>query len=164
MARKGERRLVVLDGSPTGAPVLDGALTVLSARGRPWAAFSCIPKIWKPVASATQDALIHRGAITRDGPFGGNRTTLSIADEHQHREAVFRLDTAWLKPDSVTDPRSGAFVDLLRNAGERFNRGAQHETVISREWYPAEVRDTVATILEAERLTTSASSGTGYEG
>lgn len=164
LARKEARKLVVLDDRPTGVPTLDSALEPMVRRGRPWYPFYCIRKLCGPVSRATQDVLIERGAIRREGRAGGLKTTLWIADEPQHRASVHRLDTAWLNPGAVTDPRSGAFVDLLRNAGERFSRGAGRDPVIAWEWYPEEVRDTVAAILDAERTTTSASSGTGYEG
>ena len=163
LARTGVRNLVV-DDRPTGVPTLDSALEPFAARGKSWSAFSCVKKLCKPVVRETQDTLIRRGAIRRNGRFDGFKTTLSIADEPQYRASVHRLDTAWLNHGAVADPRSGAFVDLLRNAGERFSRGAEGEPVIVWEWYPEEVRDTVVTILEAERITTSASSGTGYEG
>lgn len=163
-ARKNVRRLVVLDESPTGVATLDSALAALVERGKPWAAYSCLKRLVGPVSRATQDALIGRGAISRDGRPGGIRTTLTVADERQKRDATHRLDTAWLNPEAVTDARSGAFVDLLRNASERFSRGAQHEPVVRWDWYPEGVRETVLGILEAERVTASASSGTGYEG
>lgn len=163
-ARKDVRKLVTLDDRPTGVDSLDSALELLADRGKPWAAFSCVNKLSTPVARATQEALIRRGAIRRNGTVGGIRTTLSIADEAQHRAAVFRLDTAWLKPETVTDPRSGAFVDLLRSADQRFSRGAEREPIVKWNWYPEAVRDTVSTIFATERVTTSASSGTGYEG
>lgn len=164
LARKNTRQLTILDDRPTGVGTLDIALDQLVARGKPWAAFSCLKKLSKLVARETQELLIRRGAIQRDGRFGGIKTTLSIADEQQYRAAVYRLDTAWLKAETVTDPRSGALVDLLRNAGQRFSRGAEREPAIKWDWYPDGVRDTVETILEAERVTTSASSGTGHEG
>jgi hypothetical protein len=164
LARPGVRNLTVLNDTPTGVPTLDSALVPLAARGKPWSAFSCLKKLAEPVARETQEALIRRGAISRSGRFDGFKTTLSIADEQQYRAAVYRLDTAWLKPEAVTDARSGAFVDLLRNAGEQFSRGASRDPVIQWEWYPESVRDTVATILDAEQITTSASSGGGYEG
>lgn len=164
MARKDIRKLIVLDGTPTGVPTLDRALERLVARGKRWDTFSCVKKISTAVARETQETLIRRGAILRIDKAGGLRSALSIADEEQYRAAVYRLNAAWLNPDAVTDSRSGAFVDLLRNASERFSRGADQEPVIKWEWYPAAVRDTVAAILQAERITASASSGTGYEG
>ena len=164
LARAGVRNLVVLDDRPTGVSTLDSVLERFAARGKPWSAFSCVKRLCRPVVRETQDTLIRRGAIRRNGRFGGLKTTLSIVDESQYRASVYRLDTAWLNPGAVTDPRSGAFVDLLRNAGRQFSRGAEGEPVIVWEWYPEEVRDTVAAIFEAERITTSASSGTGYEG
>lgn len=164
LARKDVRRLTVIDDRPTGVSTLDNVLAALVDRGKPWAAYSCLKKLLRPVARETQDALLRRGAIARDGKFGGLKTTLTVADGQQHRDAVQRLDTAWLNPEGVTDARSGAFVDLLRNAGERFSRGAQHEPTVRWDWYPEGPRQTVIAILEAERITASASSGTGYEG
>lgn len=164
LARKDVRRLTVLNDRPTGVRPLDAALTALSDHGKPWAAYSCVKKLMQPVARETQDALLRRGAIARDGKFGGLKTTLTISDEQQHRDALQRLDKAWLGLEQVTDARSGAFIDLMRNAGERFSRGAQHEPVVRGNWYPDGVRETVAAILEAERIAASASSGTGYEG
>src|SRR5690606_14986079 len=164
LARKDVRRLVVLDERPTGVATLDSALAPLVSRGKPWTAYSCLKKLVPAVSRTTQDALIARGAMARDGSFGGLRTTLTVADEQQQREAIQRLDTAWLRPEAVTDARSGAFVDLVRNASERFSRGAQHEPVVKWSWYPEDVRETIAGILDAERITASASSGTGYEG
>src|SRR5690606_38299973 len=120
------------------------------------------------VASATQDALIARGAIARSGPFGGLKSALSIVDERQYRAAVARLDSAWLRPESVTDVRSAAFVDLLRNSPPSFNRGAhlphgtQNAPLIGREWCPSEIRDTLVGTFQAQRAATGV--GTGHEG
>lgn len=168
MARKDVRKLTVISEEPVGVTALDAALKAVVAKGKPWNAYSSLRKIWRPVASATQDALIARGAIARSGPFGGLKSALSIVDERQYRAAVARLDAAWLRPESVTDVRSAAFVDLLRNSPPSFNRGAQlpHGTqnapLIEREWYPSEIRDTLVGIFQAQRAATGV--GTGYEG
>ena len=81
---------------------------------------------------------------------------LAVGDE--------KLRQGHLEVAAVTDPRAGALVDVMRNAGEPFNRHSGLEPVIRWEWYPPEFRETVHAILDAERVATSASSGTGWEG
>ena len=163
-ASRNARKLIVVDATPTGDAALDSVLAVMTAKDAPWSAHKCLKAIWRPVSGAVQDALIHRGVVSRAGKFGSSVAHLTIEDDQARRAAVHRLDTAWLHPDAVADPRAGAFVDLLRNAGEPFNRRRELEPVIRWEWYPAGIRETVLAILDEEKLATSAASGTGYEG
>ena len=160
------RKLIVIDASPTGIPSLDCALRLLVEKGKPWTAYKCVRRIWRQVSWVVQEELMGMGAVSRPGKFGSTLDHLTIVDEQQHRAAVHRLDTAWLYPENVTDPRSGAFVDLLRNAGDPFNRRQEQEqeAVIRWEWYPSELRDTIQGILEAEKLATGAGPATGWEG
>ncbi|MCW4384912.1 GPP34 family phosphoprotein [Salinibacterium sp. SYSU T00001] len=168
MSRKGKHKLVVLSADPVGAPALDGALVAMMSMGtKPRDAFGILPKVWKPVASAVQEALIERGVIRREGRFGGLRSSLWIVDGAQQRDAIFRLNAAWLTPEAVSDIRDAVFVDLMRNADDRFNRGAQrphgveNAPVIERDWYPPEICDALIEIFAAERAT--AGPGAGYE-
>lgn len=140
-ARKNVRRLIVRDEHPTGALILNCALERLAARGKPWHVYSCVKKLAMPVSGLVVETRIHQGTLRREGR--GLKAKFMVADEQKHRATVYRLDTAWPHPDDVTDPRDGAFVDLLRNAADRFSRGAQHEAVIRWEWYPQGIRDTV---------------------
>ncbi|WP_167042837.1 GPP34 family phosphoprotein [Salinibacterium sp. ZJ454] len=160
----GARKLVVLDPSLTDEPALDSALAALIDKGEPWSVQTCMKAIWKPVLAAVQDELIRREVVSRAGKFASSVDPLTIEDEQAQRAAVYRLDTTWLYPENVVDPRAGALVDLMRNAGDRFNRRRGLEPVIRWEWYPAELRETVAAILEVEKLATSSASGTAYEG
>lgn len=160
-ARKEVRKLVVIDETPTGVRVLDLALQRLVARGKPWAPYSCLSKIAAPIAREVQETLICRGVIRYTGRPNGLKTRLAVVDEQQCQAAMRRLDSAWLKPDAVTSPRNGAFVDLLRNAGARFNRGAEQESIIRWQWYPTEIRDTVQAILYTERILSTPPSAAG---
>ena len=79
LARAGVRNLVVLDDRPTGVSTLDSVLERFAARGKPWSAFSCVKRLCRPVVRETQDTLIRRGAIRRNGRFGGLKTTPVLA-------------------------------------------------------------------------------------
>lgn len=158
------RRLVVADPTPTGAPALDAALAVMVSNARPMGAVRCIRKLWRPVSRSVQEGLLREGVVSRPGKFGSLLHPLTIEDEQQQRASVYRLDSAWLVPDSVTDPRAGAFVDIMRNAAGSFSRRREIEPVIRWEWYPSEVRDTIHEVLEGERYLTSSGAGSGWEG
>lgn len=162
-SREEARKLVVLDAEPTGVQILDCALERLVARGKPWEALSCVKKLAGPVGRLVHQTLLDRGTLRGEGRW--LKATLWVADEEQYRATVYRLNSAWLKPDAVTDPRSGAFIDVLRNAGDQYSREAgKHGAVIAWEWYPRGMRDTIYAILDAERIANSLSSGAGYEG
>ena len=163
-ANKGERKLFVTDSTPTGVPILDAALSRVARSSRPWGVYRCVTKVQGRVSRLVVERLIERGAIRSEGRPAGWKSKLQIADEAQHREAVFRRDTAYFAPEPVSSPRDAALVDLVRNANENFRIDDGTGPTTFRDWYPPELRDTIVAILEVEGVLTSAGGGGGYEG
>lgn len=157
-ARAEVRKIIVIDPTPTGQPILDLALARLVARGKPWEVHACIRRLATPISDAVLESLIAIRAIRRQGRPRGWKTTFWVAVPTAHDQAMRRINGAWANPLEVTDVRTGALVDLARNTYGMIDRG-DREGTIRWEWYPAEIRDVVEQILLTVRSSTSGDGG-----
>ena len=141
-------RVGVVDATPTGSAQLDAALAVLVARGKPTWAEKLLPTVTRAIAPTLQAALVERGIVTPEAPQPGPAPQLQIADESifQARKAV--LNRARTLPATVSDPRLGAVVDVLRSHPTYCGEQGQL-AIIAGDWYPADCRDTVASVLRS---------------
>ena len=147
-----DRNLVVVDPTPTGHSVLDGALAVLVGHAKPWRAMHSLTPVGRQVSPAVHAELQRRGFARVVGSFPDLGGYLQITNEEAQGEVKDRLDRARRVPLDVTDPRLGALVDVLRNSNDGFRGEQGVQPVIRWEWYPQDARDAVYAILWAERL------------
>jgi len=101
------------DPTPLGVPELDRALELLSNYGKPRRL-----KKW----------------IWEIGRFPSLKGYLRVIDDSRQRIAIDMLDQARRAPDSVTDPRAGALVDLMRNGAPQFRGERVRGEEIDHEW------------------------------
>jgi hypothetical protein len=149
-----KRLLTVSDPSSTGNSILDAALTGIIAYGKPPQIDRAILSLSKPVLSEVHRALEQRGLVRVTGGPRLSSVNLEIADAErvEHHRTVMRR--AQSLPGSVTDPRVGAVIDLLRNGGDLYRgyRGPTEDH--DNHWYPGHARETVDAILRAEEFLT----------
>lgn len=142
-------RLVVVDPSPTTSDMLDDALAVLAAR-RPSFSYKLLQPVTAAVVPHLYSALVRRGILRDTGGHPRGRAPLEIADEVVFLERKSLLARARSLPATVSDPRIGAVIDLLRN-----NSTYRGETgllsIIAGDWYPPATKDVIASILRGVR-------------
>ena len=150
-----DRLLTVVDGAPTGQPILDVALDILAARDKPWRCDRALLAIYRPVTTAIDESLAARGlarAIGKPSKFTGY---LEITDQTAFEARLSVLQRARTLPETVTDARLGAVVDVLRNGGNRFRGETGLHPHMTHDWYPAAATPTILGILKAEHMLTS---------
>lgn len=145
-------RLAVVDPTPTGRAPLDAALRVMVEKGKPRYADRCIASAVDAVIPEVHAGLSSRGYIRAIGDLRSGGGYLEIVDDDLVSARRDLLARARSLPETVNDPRVGAVVDLLRGGGNLYRGGFGQLDLIAGDWYPAEVRDTIAAILKAERL------------
>jgi hypothetical protein len=145
-----DRLLTVIDGPPTGQPILDAALEVLSARKKPWRCDRALRAIYRQVTAATNESLQARGLARPVGEPSDHQGHLEIMDSAGVEARRSVLQRARTLPDTVTDARLGAVVDVLRNSGNRFRGETGLHERMTRDWYPADATPTVLGIVKAE--------------
>jgi hypothetical protein len=148
-------KLVVASAEPTGNPVLDAALQVLTSRPKPWRTDKYLMKVGGVVATAVQAELTRRGMVSIDRDFTPPHGYLIIEDERAFAAARHPVARARSLPEIVTDPRLGGIVDAIRNSGERYKGELGVQPRIRWEWYPAEHRDLIEALLAGEHLNTA---------
>lgn len=146
----GDRKVAVVDPSPTGSPALDSALAVLSGHGKPWIVSRCMIPVGREVSPAVHSELQLNGIARVVGKFPDLAGHLVVEDPDAQAQVKSRVDRARLAPQEVSDPRLGALVDVLRNSDDRFRGETGLQPTIRWEWYPKEVTETVNAILWAE--------------
>jgi hypothetical protein len=146
------RLLTVVNAAPTGSPLLDLALELVVAHQKPWVAYKCVLAIGRELSLAVHAQLVRKGIVSVVGEFPSLSGYLQVEDEPRQQAVKDKLDRARALPDQVTDPRTGALADVLRNAGNLFDGGPGIGPRMLREWYPENVRDTVDAILQGEGL------------
>lgn len=143
--------ITVADATPTGNPILDSALRAIVERGRPWQTHRAILATRIDVTVQLHAVLEARGLTRAVGEIERRGSYLEIVDLEavEARRAV--LKRARTLPDTVTDPRLGAVVDLLRSSGDlyRGETGPINDR-ITRDWYPSHTTATMGRILAAE--------------
>jgi hypothetical protein len=146
-----DRLLAVVDSAPTGQPILDAALDILAARDKPWRCDRALLAIYRPVTTAVDESLAARGLVRAVGkPSGFTSGFLEITDDAVIEARRSILQRARTLPDTVTDPRLGAVIDVLRNGGDRFRGETGPHRHMADDWYPAEAAPTILGILRAE--------------
>ena len=150
------RKLVVLDQTPTGNRILDAALRPLVARDKPWVTHRCMLGVGKDVTLTLHSELERRGLVRSVGRYPNRKGFLDITDDTAYRRLRDELGRVRSRPDSVADPRTGAFIDVLRNGADSYSGEQGLQPRILWEWYPAAMRDTIHAILQAERIQFSA--------
>ncbi|HYO38825.1 MAG TPA: GPP34 family phosphoprotein [Nocardioidaceae bacterium] len=124
----GSKRLVVLDGSPTGDAVLDRALEIVARREgkKPSAVMG---ELGRGIRPTLYERLAASGVLRREegtmlGVFPIRRWPTASAD---HEAAVRRALTAALVQGATPQPRDGALVALLHALR------ATHKVVVPKE-------------------------------
>lgn len=146
------RLLTVLSDAPLASPVLEVALRLVDERTKPWIPYKCVLEIGREVSLATHAELVRRRIVSVVGDAAKPKGYLQVEDEAWTRKVKAKLDRARAKPDEVDDPRTGALVDVVQNAGNFYIGDTGPQPRMMREWYPPEVRDTVDAILQGEAL------------
>lgn len=154
-------RLTVLDGTPTGNPVLDAALAPIAARRALRTPDKWIVDLWRVVPEAVVAELTRRGIASAVVSL-----TVEEAAASPGRTARLRVDDPWATterrlvsearavPEGVTDPRLGAVIDVVDHFGEAFSPEFSARPFVPRQWYPESTRATIEQILRAEMLVT----------
>lgn len=150
------RKLFVLDATPTENAVLDAVLAPLIERAKPWITHRCMLTLAANATRAVHSALETRGLVRTQGAYPGSSGYLEIADFAAFDELRDELGRVRSRPDEVSGPRAGAFIDVLRNGADVYSGEQGLHPYIRWEWYPEEVRETVHAILQAERIQFSA--------
>ena len=150
-----QRRLIVTDSTPLGVPELDRALELLVAHDKPRRIKRWIWDIGRAVSDIVRADAVAAGLAEEVGTFPNLTGHLRVIDDSRQRIAVEMLDTARRQPGAVTDPRSGALVDLMRNGAPQFRGEGVRGAEIEHEWYPREARATVNGLLWAQRVRTA---------
>lgn len=145
-----DARLVIVNATPTGSSMLDVALSVLVAHRRTASTQRVILKVTTVIAPHLHAALVGRGVLRDNGGYVRGRVQSEVADDEVLAKRMSVLSYAWYLPDSVTDPRLNAVIDLLNSTDfYSFDHGAG--PLFSGDNYPSETRDTIASILKATR-------------
>lgn len=145
------RKLVVLDPTPMGESALDSALGILASRTRPLRPSKAVAAVRHEVTLAVYSALEGRGMAHAVGNFP-SRGHLRIDDDEGFAFERDRLALIRSRPDLVTDARTGAFIDVLRNGAPSYAGENGLHPRIRWEWYPQDVRETIDAILMAEQI------------
>ena len=145
-----DSRLVVVDSAPTGSSLLDDALAVLVAKRKPAFSLKVLQSVNDAVVPHVFTELVRRGVVRDTGGYPSGADGLPIADEARLDERKSVLARARTLPSTVTDPRLGAIVDLLRSNG-RYRGDAGELDLIAGDWYPVGAKDAVASILRGVR-------------
>ncbi|TFD06373.1 GPP34 family phosphoprotein [Cryobacterium sandaracinum] len=143
-------RLVVVDDSPTGSAMLDDALAAVSARRRPPFAYKVLQPVTVAVVPHLYVARVERGVVRETGGYPTGRDRLEIADESVFFERKSVLARARTLPATVSDPRIGAVIDLLRNNGT-YRGESGLLSIIAGDCYPPATRDVISSILRGVR-------------
>jgi len=144
------RLLTVADATPTGQPILDTALAGIAKRGRPWQIHRAILSVRLPVVAELYASLEARGFVRATATAKGSPSYLEIVDAVAVDQRRSELGRARTLPYTVSDPRLGAVVDLLRNGGNLYRGATGPEEPRTEDWYPANVSETVDAIVRAE--------------
>jgi len=148
------RLLTVADPTPTGQPILDAALDPVVKHGKPWRIDRAIVAVRGPVLTEVHAALEARGLVRATGKPTDARAFLEIVDAVAVDQRRSELARARTLPHTVTDPRVGAVVDLLRNGGNLYRGATGPQEKRTENWYPAPVSETVDAVLRAEHYLT----------
>ena len=149
-----DRLLTVVDSAPTGQPILDVALDILAARDKAWRCDRALLAIYRPITTAIDESLAARGlarAIGNPSKFTGY---LEITDQAAFEARLSVLQRARTLPDTVTDARLGAVVDVMLNSGDRSRGWTGLHPDMPYDWYPAAAKPTILGILRGEHMLT----------
>ncbi len=169
-AKLGEGKVVVLDVSPTGDPVLDHALARLGTK--PVKSARAVELLQKGTRDEVLEQLVGRGLLRREdskvlGLFP--RTSWPAADSRHEEWVRQHLDAALLR-GAAPEPHTGALVSLLHAvdavpkvvAGDRKELKARAKEIAQGEWAGAAVKKAVAdvqAVLVATVVTTTVVTG-----
>jgi len=145
-----DQLLTVTDSTPTGQPILDVAMSILTDRDKPWRCDRALLAISHPVTSAIDESLIVRGLARGIGDPSRSTGYLEIIDDAAVEARRSVLQRARTLPDTVTESRLGAVVDILRNSGNRFGGTTGLNPASTHDWYPTAATPTIVGILKAE--------------
>jgi hypothetical protein len=145
------RKLVVLDTEPTGASVLDAAVRILESTPSPLRPAKAVAAVRREVTLAVYASLESRGMAHAVGDFP-SRGHLRIDDEEGYTLERARFAVIRSHPEKVTDARTGAFIDVLRNGAPSSTGEQGVHPRIRWEWYPQDARETIDAILMAENI------------
>jgi len=145
------RKLVVLNPTPTTNSALDSALSILASSPKPLTPSKAVTAVRHDVTLAVYAALEVRGMAHAVGDFP-SRGHLHIDDGEGFAAARDRLALIRSHPEKVTDARTGAFIDVLRNGAPSYAGEQGLHPRIRWEWYPQDARATVDAILIAENI------------
>jgi hypothetical protein len=148
------RLLTVADPTPIGQPILDAALAGIVKHGKPWQIHRAILSVRMAVLAELYASLEARGFVRAVGAAKDSGSYLDIVDTAAVDRRRTELGRARTLPHTVTDPRIGAVVDILRNSGNIYRGATGPQQPRTEEWYPAEVSETVDAILRAEHYLT----------
>ena len=148
------RLLTVADPTPTGQPILDTALAAIVKHGKPWQIHRAIQSVRLPVLAELYASLEARGLVRAVTEVRGSRPYLEIVDAVAVEQRRSELGRARTLPHTVSDPRVGAVVDLLRNGGNLYRGATGPQQPRTEDWYPASVSETVDAIVRAENYLT----------
>jgi len=148
------RLVTVADPTPTGRPILDAALAGIVKHGKPWQIQRAIQSVRLPVLAELYASLEARGLVRSVEKAAGSRPYLEIVDATAVDQRRTELGRARTLPQTVTDPRLGAVVDLLRNGGNLYRGATGPLQPRTEDWYPADVSETVDAIVRAEHYLT----------
>lgn len=102
------------------------------------------------IAPHLHAALVSRGIVRDNGGYARGRVQSEIADDEVLAERILALTRARAWPESVTDPRLSAVIDVLGSSDRySFDRGSA--PLFSGDSYPLDTKDTIASILKATR-------------
>ena len=124
------RLLTVVDPSPTGVPLRDIALGELAGGRATWRVDRALLAISDAVVAAVHESLESRGLTRSHAGPGRKAGYLEIVDGDRVTARRDVLARARMLPDTVSDPRLRAVVDLLRRGGNQF-RGETGSTSAS---------------------------------
>ncbi|QTE28088.1 GOLPH3/VPS74 family protein [Pengzhenrongella sicca] len=145
-------KLHVVDPRATGDPVVDGALRTLLGRSRPRSATRNISSLAAATVDATVSALEARGIVQAVGRRGRRGAHLVVLDRDAQRRVTGQLNTALIRPETVSDPRVGALADIRRLSGLQSAQNDPSPDTFAGPWHPADVRETVDEIVHGLRL------------
>ncbi|MBH0008851.1 GPP34 family phosphoprotein [Salinibacterium sp. SWN1162] len=146
------RKILAVDSTPTGDAVLDAVLIPMSERGKPWVTHRCMFALAGNASRAVHARLESRGLVQTIGTYPSLSGYLEITDHVVFDELRAELGRVRSTPEQVSDPRTGAFIDVLRNGVDSHSGEQGLHPYLRWEWYPAGVRATVQAILQAERI------------
>jgi len=149
-----DRLLTVSDSTVTGQSILDVAMNILVDRDKPWRCDRALLAISRPVASAISDSLALRGLVRPIGNRSESTGYLEILDNAAVDERRSVLRRAQTLPDTVTEARLGAVIDVLRNSGNRFGGDSDLNLQEAHRWYPTDATPTIESVLKAEHWLT----------